>query len=269
MPYTPFNPIPIQLQGSDSANLSGGSLEFYLAGTSTPTNIYSDDSGTSLGATVTLDASGYPSSGGNVVQLYRDTDIDLKVVLKSAADVTLWTADDIDQPTADMIAVLDTASNFAATSVEDALAEAKGEIAIKTAAQSKASDTTLADDSVLAGMAIAASSRYIFEALLLGTQDGGNIKFAFDISQTVTFTGLWHAVDGAGVSDEDHENFAANTVSITTLTDAQSFAIHIIGGLRNATASAATFDLQWAQETSDADNTTISANSWMRLTRAA
>lgn len=94
MAFVPLISIPIQLQDSTtSVNMSGGSLEFFLAGTSTPTNLFSDNSGTSIGTSIGLNSGGYPEAGGNVITLFRDSSIAIKIVGKDAADDVVWTSD--------------------------------------------------------------------------------------------------------------------------------------------------------------------------------
>ena len=59
--------IPQFFDGSGSP-LSGGTVEFYLTGTTTATPVYSDSSGTSLGTSVSLNSRGEPqNSGGSIV----------------------------------------------------------------------------------------------------------------------------------------------------------------------------------------------------------
>lgn len=84
--YIALTNIPIQLQDlTTSVNLSGGSLEFYLAGTSTPTNLYSDDTGTSIGTSITLNSGGLPESNNNVVTLYYDSDVAVDIATKNSS----------------------------------------------------------------------------------------------------------------------------------------------------------------------------------------
>lgn len=82
-------------------------MEFYLAGTSTPTNIFSDNSGTVVGTSVELNSGGYPESGGNVLTLFRDSSVNLKIVGKNAAGTTIWTADNLK----DSLVILASTSN--------------------------------------------------------------------------------------------------------------------------------------------------------------
>jgi len=93
--YIPITDIPEQFFDSAGDPLVGGSLEFYLAGTTTATNAFSDNAGTSIGSTITLNAYGYPEAGGNTIGLFRDQSKALKIVLKNAAASTIWTMDDI------------------------------------------------------------------------------------------------------------------------------------------------------------------------------
>lgn len=132
--YVPLLPIPIQLMDSAGAPLSSGTLEFYLSGTSTPTNLFSDNAGTSIGSSITLNASGYPESGGNVITLFRESATAIKIVAKDSGGSTLWTADTLDgvlvvlsstanAKGASLIGVEDSAGDFTATTVEGVLAE--------------------------------------------------------------------------------------------------------------------------------------------------
>lgn len=266
MPYVPFMPIPPQLQDSSSLNLNGGSLEFFLAGTSTPTNIFSDDTGTVIGTTVSLNASGYPSSGGNVVTLFRDVDIDYKVVLKSAADATLWTSDDIDMINAADIPIVDSGGNFSATDVEAALLEAKGTTLIKTANESRASDTTLADDTHLQGFSLTTGSHYALFGMISYTLNVGDLKFTFDFSNTPSPSyGIYIASDESAVLAASAMSALTGTYSITTLTDGDDCAISFSCGFQANAGTGGTLDFQWAQNTSSANNTTVREGSWLRL----
>jgi hypothetical protein len=79
-------------QGIDpdtSAVLSGGTISAYLAGTSTPANMYTDYTGNvSAGVTVTLD-------GGGVACVWLHPETAYKLVIKNSAGVTLRTIDGI------------------------------------------------------------------------------------------------------------------------------------------------------------------------------
>lgn len=94
--YKPLIGIPLQYMNSAGDPDAGGTLEFFLAGGSTPTNIFSDNAGSSLGNTVTLDSLGFPASGGNVVALFRSTILSYKVVYKDASGTEIFTFDNLD-----------------------------------------------------------------------------------------------------------------------------------------------------------------------------
>lgn len=80
------------------AVVAGGRLEFYLAGTNTATNVYSD-SGlvTSLGSTVYLDSGGHPvaSQGSSTKVIIYTGSALIKIVVKDSAGVTLATYDNV------------------------------------------------------------------------------------------------------------------------------------------------------------------------------
>ena len=104
--------------------VSGGSIEFYQAGTSTARTVYSDSALTvSLGTIVYTDSEGFPVStqgGSTRVSIYTGTAA-YKVIVKNSAGTTLFTRDNIP-------GALDT-SGFTTTS-----ALAKFPVSAKTAA---------------------------------------------------------------------------------------------------------------------------------------
>ena len=110
--YIPITNIPAQFIDSAGAPLVTGSLEFYLAGTTTATDGFSDSSGTSIGTTITLNSLGYPETGGSLITLFRDQSKALKIILKDAAAATIWTMDNIpavasfDQASSDKLAFI-------------------------------------------------------------------------------------------------------------------------------------------------------------------
>lgn len=82
-----------RLTDSNDDPISGGTIEFYTAGSSTPKTVYSDSAlATSVGTSVTTDAGGYPTSGGNKCIIYTTTTA-LKIILKDAAGSAIATHD--------------------------------------------------------------------------------------------------------------------------------------------------------------------------------
>lgn len=78
--------------------VSGGSIEFYQAGTSTARTVYSDASlSTSLGTIVYTDSAGFPVStqgGSTRISIYTGTGA-YKVIVKDSSGTTLFTRDNI------------------------------------------------------------------------------------------------------------------------------------------------------------------------------
>jgi len=94
--YIPVHVIPLQLQDPvTSENMTSGTLEFYLAGTTTTTELFSDVDGTSIGISITLNSAGMPESGGNIISLFRDQSKAIKIVGKNANGSTIFTSDNI------------------------------------------------------------------------------------------------------------------------------------------------------------------------------
>ena len=81
IPTTAF--IPTFLD--DNGNLlSGGTIEAFISGTSTPTAMFTDESGTSAGDTITLNARGEPETSGATHQIWVDIDIVYDFTLKDS-----------------------------------------------------------------------------------------------------------------------------------------------------------------------------------------
>ena len=113
--YIPVTNLPIQFEDSSGLPLSGGSLWFYLAGTTTATDLYSDSSGTSIGQSIELNSLGFPQSGGNTIFLFRDQSKAIKIVL----------CDDYGATEALSGAVLATMDNIPAVASFDSTSSAK------------------------------------------------------------------------------------------------------------------------------------------------
>lgn len=81
---------------ANSNPLGGGTIYFYLAGTSTPLTVYSDaDLTQSLGVSVSLDSGGFPVTGGTtLVAIYTGTQ-SYKIVIKTSAGAPFATYDNL------------------------------------------------------------------------------------------------------------------------------------------------------------------------------
>lgn len=83
------NPVSQYLSDNVTA-LAGGKLYFYVSGTTTPQNTYSDSGLTTPNSNpVLLD------SAGRIPEIYAAYDKTFRVVLKTSADVTVWTKDNV------------------------------------------------------------------------------------------------------------------------------------------------------------------------------
>jgi hypothetical protein len=99
MPDSGFILPPAFRVATDAMDVvAGGTLEFYLAGTNTATNVYSDSTlSTSLGSVVYLDSGGHPvaSSGSSTkVIVYTGASL-IKIVVKDSDGATLATYDNV------------------------------------------------------------------------------------------------------------------------------------------------------------------------------
>lgn len=93
--FIPLSNHQIQYVDSSGLPLINGTLEFYLAGTDTTTDLFSDVNGTSIGVSITLNSLGMPESGGNTIFLFRDQSKAIKIVGLNAVGATIWTDDNI------------------------------------------------------------------------------------------------------------------------------------------------------------------------------
>lgn len=116
---TPFVP---QFLDSSGAPLSGGTLNVYIAGTSTTSNLYTDDAGTATGSAIMLNSRGYPSVSGNIVLLYGLGGEQYKLVLKDSAGSTIYTIDDV-QPLSGIGYFMQQGAGAVIRAVDDKLAE--------------------------------------------------------------------------------------------------------------------------------------------------
>ena len=92
MAYLPLINVVPQFFDNLGDPLVGGTLNAYIAGTSTPTNMFSDNTGTVAGTSVTLDSRGEPTT---IKLIWLDTDVSYKFILKDSTGATIWTEDNI------------------------------------------------------------------------------------------------------------------------------------------------------------------------------
>ena len=92
MAYVPLTKIPQQFFDNLGNPLVSGTLYAYLAGTSTATNMFSDNAGTVAGTSVVLDSRGEPTT---FKLIWIDSTKNYKFVLKDSTGTTIWTIDNI------------------------------------------------------------------------------------------------------------------------------------------------------------------------------
>lgn len=96
MPYIPWGSDVPQFFDSSGNPLESGYIEAFEAGTSTPTTLYADSSGTALGTTVTLNAAGRPQTGGGAItQIWLNDGISYKLKLRDSDGTLVWEHDDV------------------------------------------------------------------------------------------------------------------------------------------------------------------------------
>lgn len=123
MAYVPFTKLPQQFFDNLGNPLVNGTINAYLAGTSTPTNMFSDNIGTVAGASVTLDSRGEPTT---FKLIWLDSSKNYKFILKDSTGATIWTIDNIsadDVSDASMVTYTPAGSGAVATTVQTKLRE--------------------------------------------------------------------------------------------------------------------------------------------------
>lgn len=80
----------------DGTLLSGGTLEYFIAGTTTPATVYSDPGGTEAGDTITLNDRGEPEVSSNTFIICLSDEMNYKVVAKNASGGVEWTIDNME-----------------------------------------------------------------------------------------------------------------------------------------------------------------------------
>ena len=100
--------------------LNGGTLESYVANTTTPTPTFTGEAGVSAGDIITLNARGEPQTSGNTHQVWIDSAIKYDFVLKTAAGVIINSPEDVASPLVGSVAsALNIAAAKALTTLTD------------------------------------------------------------------------------------------------------------------------------------------------------
>ncbi len=84
-------PIPkFQFENSAGLPYAGGSLEFYLTGTSTPQDVYTSEALAGAASTRTLNSAGWPDT-----DIFLSPSVKYKVILKDSSGDPIWTVDPV------------------------------------------------------------------------------------------------------------------------------------------------------------------------------
>jgi len=170
---------------------------------------------------------------------------------------------------AENLPILDALGLITASNVEAALAEIMPRLGVtkhKTAAQSKNTDTTLADDTHLKDWDLVAAKSYAIDGFIEGIENGGDLKMAWAFGQTPVSSG-WaiQAVDASGTTEADFSTAMTVQIDITTMLALNQYGLYIKGWVRGHATVAGTMSMQWAQKTSNGNNTTLSERSWVTV----
>lgn len=149
---------------------------------------------------------------------------------------------------------------------------------LKTVNESVTSSTTLQNDDALV-LAVAANCTYTFRVWIMATDATdatGDIKFGFTFPTAAVchFSGKGpHSLMAVGGAFGDGEYIARNTATSGSTVATYGLSQSVIGieltGLLIVGANAGNLQLQWAQNASDANATTVQAGSFMTLERVA
>lgn len=135
------------------------------------------------------------------------------------------------------------------------------QVRVKTADETVNTSATLQDDDDLADFLISAGVYYGWEALIV--YDSGttpDIKLAFTASQTPQVF-YWSFATTVSTATT-----ASGTAAMAAGQGLATYvALHIRGSMLAHATTAGTLKLQWAQNTSDASDTTIYKGSWMKV----
>ncbi len=150
------------------------------------------------------------------------------------------------------------------------LAFGGGQINHKTADESVTSSDALQDDNHLVGYTLEAGEYYSIEGYFAWDQNVGNIKFFLDFDNQPQVL-EWNVIASAanGVRDSDHTSSVVGVLLLASLTDGQSASGHVKGGFQAHATTGGTVDLQWAQQISSGNSTTMLDSSWLKITKVS
>ncbi len=148
-----------------------------------------------------------------------------------------------------------------------------GETKYKTADEIRVSTETLSDDGDLAGWSLEGDTAYILEAFLTfscasATPDvkwifqysnapQGNSNYQYSAAQNDVITKASYSITTGTAVD----------IPIGAVGSDGNAAVHIVGTIRSNATTGGTVDFQWAQNTDNANQMSLEAGSWIRITK--
>ncbi len=228
---------PFKPQFSDPATgllLAGGSVEFNIANTATPTPFYLDTAGTEGGTSLTLDSGGEPTN-----DIYYDTDITYDLVLKNAAGAELYTIEDYNVLGGQLGGALLTDTKTALDVPVNL---------VSTAAMTALTKADLYDN-----------QRFITLGYTTAGDGGGN-EYYWDSSDTTTADGVFYfASDEGGAGRfiaKDRDKITAKQAGLTAdgTTDDSAAKDNLLASALNITFESGTYLLDGIDVTTDYQN---------------
>lgn len=140
---------------------------------------------------------------------------------------------------------------------------------VKPSSEARTSTTTLADDSDLAGFDVLAATEYLLEAAIRVTtaNDVPDFKYTFQFSQTPQ-AAIGFLIDngGTGVTDGTVSDVTLTSTNTRNSSGGSDYVLTIRARVLGHATLDAVLDFQWAQNNSNANATTVSRGSFIRLT---
>lgn len=200
-------------------------------------------------------------------------------IVVNAGNWSLRTRTDADAAGASPISLTRTGTtvdtlNLSATAVQvNSLPVFGNSFAYKTALTARNTTTTLTADNHLTGLVIPVTGKYLVE---FGLRFFTTLTTAQGFKCGLLLTNLTNSALEGFYSGQIN---AANVIAAADITGSANFSVVATSGSDGiyghclvdytVTGSPATVALGWAQNSSSANNTTLSAGSWMRITRVA
>lgn len=191
MAYVPLINLVPQFFDNLGDPLVGGTLNAYVAGTSTPTNMFADNAGTVAGTSVTLDSRGEPTT---IKLIWLDDTVTYKFILKDSTGSTIWTEDNI------VPASVTDGSITSAKLANNSVISSK--IANSAVTTSKLADASVTGDKLAnSGFELGMRNRFINGSCIVDQRNAGNAKTITAAAALAYTVDRWYAYcTGANVS---------------------------------------------------------------------